>query len=266
MKYAGLCAHDASVARGERVTLSGFTFCVRPGEFVAIAGANGAGKSTALKLLAGILPPTSGGVELEGTPLHAFEPAKLGQQIAYLPQERTIHWGISARRVVELGRLPHKSFSAGMSAKDEDAIRNAMERMDVLHLQHRSVAELSGGERARVLLARALAQEALYVIADEPAAGLDPAHALTLFEDLRDLSQDGKAVVTALHDIAFAARFATRILLFKDGKCIVDGRCDEVLSSANLAEAFNIDAAVTHIDGLPVFLPRSSLRRSAEKT
>lgn len=261
-----LAANNITVTLGAREALRGFDVAVQPGELVAVVGANGAGKSTALRALCGLVAPASGQVTLDGKPIASFHRAELGRQIAYLPQDRNIHWGLSVRHVVELGRLPHKTFASGLSARDGRAVQAAMERMDVLHLEHRSIAHLSGGERTRVLLARALAQETRYLIADEPASGLDPAHALTLFEDLKSLAADGKAVITALHDLAFAARFATRVLLFKNGMCISDGPSDQVLSSANLAEAFGIEATVSHLDGIPVFLPRSSLRTSLPKT
>lgn len=261
-----LSAQGVDVALGSNTVLHGFGCDVRPGEFVAVAGANGAGKSTALRVLAGLLPPQRGTVMLDGRTIADYPRQTLGQQVAYLPQDRTIHWGLAVKRVVALGRLPHKSFASAMSTRDEEAVHKAMADMDVLHLEGRSVGQLSGGERARVLLARALAQEARYLIADEPAAGLDPAHVLSLFEDLRRLAQEGKAVVTALHDLAFAARYATRVLLFKQGRCIADGPSDQVLSNANLATAFNIDATVSHVDGLPVFLPRASLRNTTGLT
>lgn len=261
-----LAADGITVKLGAREVLRDFTFQVGAGELVAVVGANGAGKSTALRALAGLLTPAIGTVTLDGIALSQIARSELGRAIAYLPQDRTVHWGLSVRNVVALGRLPHKSFASGLSSKDDTAVKAAMERMDVLHLEHRSIAHLSGGERTRVLLARALAQETNYLIADEPAAGLDPAHALALFEDLKSLANDGKAVITALHDLAYAARYATRVLLFKDGRCICDGPSDQVLSSANLAEAFGIDATVSHVDGIPVFLPRSALRTSLPKT
>lgn len=261
-----LAADGITVKLGAREVLRDFTFQAGAGELVAVVGANGAGKSTALRALAGLLTPAIGTVTLDGTSLSQIARAELGRTIAYLPQDRTVHWGLSVRNVVALGRLPHKSFASGLSSKDDAAVKAAMKRMDVLHLEHRSIAHLSGGERTRVLLARALAQETNYLIADEPAAGLDPAHALALFEDLKSLADDGKAVITALHDLAYAARYATRVLLFKDGRCICDGPSDQVLSSANLAEAFGIDATVSHVDGIPVFLPRSALRTSLPKT
>lgn len=261
-----LAADGITVKLGAREALRDFTFQVGAGELVAVVGANGAGKSTALRALAGLLTPGTGTVTLDGISLSQIARAELGRAIAYLPQDRTVHWGLSVRNVVALGRLPHKSFASGLSSKDDTAVKAAMERMDVLHLEHRSIAHLSGGERTRVLLARALAQETNYLIADEPAAGLDPAHAIALFEDLKSLADDGKAVITALHDLACAARYATRVLLFKNGRCICDGPGDQVLSSANLAEAFGIDATVSHVDGIPVFLPRSALRTSLPKT
>ncbi|MEQ1718579.1 MAG: ABC transporter ATP-binding protein, partial [Hyphomicrobium sp.] len=201
-----------------------------------------------------------------GRPLGHYERAELGRRIAYLPQDRTVHWGLAAEHVVALGRLPHKSFAAGPSEKDRAAVSDAMMRMDIVHLKDRSVARLSGGERARVLVARALAQDAQYLIADEPTAGLDPAHSLTLFEELRRLGHEGKSVVTALHDLSLAARYATRILLLKDGRCIADGPPAQVLSNTNLATAFGVDAIVAEIAGLPVVLPRSPLRTTSPLT
>lgn len=260
MSAGSLVAENASVRLGERVVLQDFSVTVSPGELVAIAGANGAGKSTALKLMAGLLPPLSGSVALDGRRIETLPRHELGRNIAYLPQDRIVHWGLAAERLVALGRLPHKKFSSALSAADNAAVTAAMARTDVTRLRARPISQLSGGERARVLLARALAQDARYLIADEPTSGLDPAHTLTLFEELKRLTHDGKAVITALHDIALAARFATRILLFKDGRCIADGPPAESLSRNHLAEAFNIDANVSQVEGIPVFLPRSALR------
>ncbi|MEZ5899625.1 MAG: ABC transporter ATP-binding protein [Hyphomicrobiaceae bacterium] len=260
-----VCEH-IDVRLGERVVLTDLNFAVDPGEFVAIIGANGAGKSTALKSMARLLTPERGRILLDEHELSHYDRHSLGRKLAYLPQDRTVHWGLSGERVVALGRLPHQSLASGLGDADKRAIAEAMVRMDVSHLAQRSVARLSGGERARVLFARALAQEATYLIADEPTAGLDPAHALLLFEELQRLSQEGKAVVTALHDLSLAARYATRVAIFKAGCCIADGPPAQVLSSENLANAFAIDAIVSHVDGFPVFLPRSALRKPFELT
>ena len=255
-----LRAENASVDLGGREELSSFTFGVKGGELVGVVGANGAGKSTALKLLCGLHTPRTGSVTLDGEPLANLERAEIGRRIAYLPQDRTVHWGLTSERIVALGRLPHRSFSAAESARDGEAVASAMQRMDVAALKDRSISELSGGERARVLMARALAQEARYLIADEPTAGLDPAHALALFSELARLAADGHGVIVALHDLSLAARFATRLVLMKHGRCLADGPPAAVLSSSNLEAAFSIDAIVAEIDGIPVVLPRSETR------
>ena len=254
-----LTCEKVDVRLGERSVLTNFNFTVKPGELIAVIGANGAGKSTALRVMAGLLKPERGSVVLDDIALADYARHDLGKRLAFLPQERTVHWGLAVARVVALGRLPHKSIASGIGEAGERAVSDAMARMDVTHLAQRSVARLSGGERARVLFARALAQQATYLIADEPAAGLDPAHTLQLFEELQRLSQEGKAVVVALHELAIAARYASRVVLFKSGQCIADGAPRDVLSQENLATAFGIDAIMSQVEGFPVFLPRSAL-------
>ena len=253
----------AAVRLGERAVLRDFSTKIAPGEFVAVVGPNGAGKSTALKLMAGLIAPAAGTVTLDGAPLHSMPGKVLAKRIAYLPQDRTVHWPLAAERVVALGRLPHRSFAAGESDGDREAIASAMRRMDVTQFSDRSVATLSGGERARVLVARALAQEAEFLIADEPAAGLDPAHGLALFHEFARLSRDGHGVLTALHDLSLALRFANRVVLLCDGQCLADGQSAQVLTKDNLATAFGIEAIVTVIDGIPVVVPHAPLRAIA---
>jgi iron complex transport system ATP-binding protein len=261
-----LHADNASVRLGTRLAVEKLSLKIEPGEFVAVAGANGAGKSTALKLMAGLLAAEAGRVTLDGRPLADFSGPALGRSIAYLPQDRAVHWALKSERVVALGRLPHRSFAAGENSKDRAAIASAMERMDVAGFAERPVSKLSGGERARVLVARALAQEANYLITDEPASGLDPAHSLALFEELARLARDGRGVLTALHDLSLAARYATRIVLLKSGVCLADGPPARVLSKENLAAAFGIDAIVSEVSGIPVVLPRSVQRTTASPT
>jgi len=255
-----LSVENANVILGSRAVLHGFSMSISPGELVAVVGANGAGKSTALRVATGLIEPEQGRVLLEGAPLANVSRAERGRHIAYLPQDRTVHWALAAERVVALGRLPHRSFAAGESAADRAAIETAMQRMDVIGLKDRPVLALSGGERARVLVARALAQEARILVADEPTAGLDPAHSLSLFEELHRLAHEGHAVLTAMHDLSLVARFASRVLMMKDGALIADGRPVDVLTRDNLATAFGIDAIIADVAGLPVVLPRTSLK------
>jgi iron complex transport system ATP-binding protein len=245
-------ARGLRVRLGSRQVLSDLDFVAHTGELTAVIGPNGAGKSTLLRVLAGLLRPTAGAVELAGRALAEWQPTALARSLAYLPQERTVHWALNARAVVALGRLPHRSVGAGESAADRAAIEVALAAMDVVELADRPVLELSGGERARVLLARALAQQPSALLADEPAAGLDPAHQLALFRHFATLAAAGRTVIVALHDLSLAARFCHRIILVHAGRSIAAGLPQEVLTEEHLAVAYGIRAKYCAVDGVPI--------------
>ena len=235
-------AHELHVRLGRREVLRGLDFVAHAGEMTAVIGPNGAGKTTLLKALAGLLAPCAGTVSLEGCAL------------AYLPQERVTHWALTARAVVALGRLPHQPMGVSESPADARAIDAALAAMDIGHLAARPVSEMSGGERTRVLIARALAQEPAALLADEPVAGLDPAHQLGLFAHLTALASAGRTVVVALHDLSLAARFCHRILLMQAGRGVAAGAAEEVLTREHLAAVYGIAAQLTRIGGIPVVL------------
>jgi iron complex transport system ATP-binding protein len=242
-----------------REVLHGVDFRAEPGELTAIVGPNGAGKTTLLRALAGLLPAAAGSVMLSGRPLGEWPPRMRARLLAYLPQERVVNWALSARAIVALGRLPHQPIGTGESVADVRAIEAALAAMDVGHLASRPVLDMSGGERARVLIARALAQEASALIADEPAAGLDPAHQLALFAQFVRLTAAGRTVVVALHDLSLAARFCHRIVLLNAGRSIAAGAAQDVLTVEHLALAYGIEGRYVMIDGLPVVLARDVL-------
>jgi iron complex transport system ATP-binding protein len=238
-----------------RPVLVGAELIAQPGDLTAVIGPNGAGKTTLLRAVAGIIPPAAGTIRLDGELLAALDPRALARRLAYLPQERIVHWALTARAVVGLGRLPFRPLGAGESPADLAAVDAAMAAMDASHLAERPVPELSGGERARVLIARALAQEPAVLIADEPAAGLDPAHQLILFRHLAALAEAGRTVIVALHDLSLAARFCHSVALLHLGRTLAAGPPAHVLSPENLAAAYGITARYQAVDGVPVVLP-----------
>ena len=254
-----LHANSIHVGLSGRPVLKGVSLEAAPGEIIAIVGPNGAGKSTLLRAISGLLPLSQGRVTLEGRDLADTEPKALARAIAYLPQERTVHWPMSVRAVVALGRMPYRSAFAGLSADDVAAVAAAMKAMDVASFAERSVSELSGGERARVLVARALAQGARILVADEPTAGLDPAHALALFEHFQRLTYEGRTVLVALHDLSLAARFCHRLVLMKRGEVIASGSSETVLAPEPLAKAYGIRARLAHVDGVPILVSFEAL-------
>ena len=238
-----------------RAVLNDLDLAADRGQLTAVIGANGAGKTTLLRVLAGLLPAAAGEARLDGRALAAWPRPQLARTLAYLPQERTIHWALSARSVVALGRLPHRALGQGESAADRAAIARAITTKDIGHLAERPVSDMSGGEKARVLMARALAQEPQVLIADEPATGLDPAHQLALFRHFVTFATSGRTVLVALHDLSLAARFCHKIVLVHAGRALAAGPPEEVLTPPQLAAAYGIAAEYRTIDGLPVVLP-----------
>jgi iron complex transport system ATP-binding protein len=242
------------VALGAREVLSGLDFSAHAGEMTAVIGPNGAGKTTLLRAVAGLLRPTAGTAAVDGRAIADWQPQALARALAYLPQERVVHWALSARAIVALGRLPHQPMGAGESEADADAIAAALAAMDAAHLAGRPVLEMSGGERARILVARALAQQPRVLLADEPAAGLDPAHQLTLFRHFTTLAGSGCTIVVALHDLSLAARFCHRIVLMHQGRTVASGPPEDVLTSEHLAAVYGIRARYATLDGVPIVL------------
>ncbi|MEQ8640374.1 MAG: ABC transporter ATP-binding protein [Alphaproteobacteria bacterium] len=239
-----LACHDLSLSFGARPVLRSVSLSVAAGEMVALVGPNGAGKTTLLRALCGLLAADSGGVTVEGRSLDRLGRRSLARRLAYLPQNAASHWPLSVEAVVGLGRLPHRSAMAAPSVADRAAVARAMATADVVHLAARPVNELSGGERARVMLARALAGTPAVLLADEPVSGLDPYHRLDTMESLKRLSREGAAVVVVLHDLTLAGRYADRLVLLDGGQVAADGAPDQVLTAERLAGVYRI-AAVT---------------------
>ncbi len=237
------------VSLGKRQVLADVDVAVAPGRVTVLLGPNGAGKSTLLRTMAGLVVPWAGQVTLDGRDVARWPARERARTIGYLPQSGEVAWNMTARDVVALGRQPHGTSEA----IDDAAIDAALAATDAAMLADRSVGTLSGGERARVLLARVLAGEPQWLLADEPLASLDPAHQLDLLDRLRAVAASGKGVVVVLHDLVQAARVADDAILLKDGRLFAAGPAAEVLTPDTLGALFDVRmAAARGPDGRPV--------------
>lgn len=216
--------------------LQGVTLALRPGELTAICGPNGAGKTTLLRALAGLEPAP---VTLGETPLAALPPRTRAQVIGYLPQHASPAWNLSAEALVRLGRLPHRTSAA----EDNAAVHAALAALECAHLAQRGIRTLSGGERARVALARVLAGNPRWILADEPLASLDLAHAAALLAHLRTLADQGTGVVVVVHCLAHALNHADRVVVLHQGRVAADGPPHEALGEAIIQQVWGVRAA-----------------------
>ena len=227
-----LQASDVTVRRGGRAVVRDVSLSVGEGECVALLGPNGAGKTTLLRALLGLAP-------FEGrSSLAALPPLERARRAAWLPQTREIAWPVPVRDLVALGRHPH----ARGGAAGRQAVEGSLMRLGLGALANRPATELSGGEQARVLLARALAQETPLILADEPVAGLDPARQIEAMATLAALAREGRGVLVSVHDLSLALRHATRAVVMADGRVVADGSPTDVLTPVRLAEVFGIRA------------------------
>jgi len=252
---------------GGRELFRDISFRLRAGELVALAGPNGAGKSTLLRLLLGLHAPSAGGVALGGTPLPALGRREIARRAALLPQDSPFDLPLTVRDVVALGRLPHLGRFEPEREEDARAVERALDLTDTAALAGRRVTELSGGERHRVHLARALAQEAPVLLLDEPVAGLDLSHQLQALDLLRAVVDEGPraGALIALHDLSLAARRCDRMLLLAAGRLRADAPPAEVLTPETLARFFNVRAEVgTDAAGRPVVMPLDAIEPGGE--
>jgi iron complex transport system ATP-binding protein len=247
-----LTTSKLGVRLGTAQILHDVTLTAAAGEVIGVLGPNGAGKSTLLKALAGLVR-YQGNAELDGAQVSGLPLGRLARVRSFLPQGGAIHWPLTVRALVALGR--HASGDA-TTPKGQEAIDRAMAAANVEVLADRNVLELSGGERARALLARALAAEAPVLIADEPAAQLDPRHHWQCMDVLRQAAlARGALVIVALHDLSVAARMCSRVWVLHEGGIAADGPPAACLTPDLLAKVFGVDAHIGVADGASYIVP-----------
>jgi iron complex transport system ATP-binding protein len=241
------------VARGGRTVLHDVSVAFAAGRLTAVIGPNGAGKSSLLDVAAGLLRPEAGIVRLDGVALSATGGRALARRRAYLPQRAGVEWPISVVRVVALGLTPSLPAFGDLPAALRPAVDEALAACDLRDLGDRPATALSGGELARVMLARAIVGRPELLIVDEPTAGLDPRHALDAGRRLRALADAGCTVIVALHDLDLALRIADEALAVKDGRVVAHGPAAEVFTDAVLGALYDVSARVVRdADGASV--------------
>lgn len=242
-----------SLARAGRVVLDAVDVRFAPGRLTAIIGPNGAGKSTLLQVAAGLLKPDAGAAFLDDRDVAAFSRPALAQRRAYLPQRANVDWPISVERVVALGLLPQLPALGGLPPELASAIDAALAECDVADLRHREATSLSGGELARVMLARAIVGDPDLLIIDEPTADLDPRHGIDALRRLRARADAGRTVLVAIHDLDLAVRFADDVVAVRDGAIRVAGPVSEVITEAMLADLYDVRVRVMRdADGMVI--------------
>ena len=247
-----------TVRYGSRTALQNVSLAVRPGELVALAGPNGAGKTTLLRAILGLVTPSEGQIRIQGTPIAALSFRERAQRMAWLPQEEQPQENVPILDYVLFGRYAHVPPFYSENSADYARAEQALRSVDLWDRRESGIWEISGGERQRVLLARALTQDAPILLLDEPTSHLDIAHQLELLDRLqRWCGVGGRCVVTAMHDLNLATRYAGRVVVFSRGRLVQDGRPDEVLSSALLRSVWGIEAEIRRDarSGLPYIIP-----------
>lgn len=242
----GLRVDNISVELGKNPVLADIDITFEKGRICAVLGPNGAGKTTLLKAIAGLVPVRSGDISLDDDSLSNLTSLNRAKTLAYLPQNYKVAWDILVRDVVALGRFAHR----GSANDNAEAIEQAMQITDTARFAERTTGQLSGGELARVMLARVLAGEPDWILADEPLASLDPAYQIDMVARFREVANAGTAIIVVLHDINLAAKLADDVLMLKEGRVLAAGSASEELSAENLSKLYDIDIADIGEDSL----------------
>ncbi|WP_418284978.1 ATP-binding cassette domain-containing protein [Halorubrum sp. DTA46] len=239
-----IAVRDLSVSYGDLDVVSGVDLTVERGSFVGLVGPNGAGKSTVLRAIKGTVEPDAGSVELRGDRVSTLSAREAGRRVASVPQDTGLSFEFRVRHVVEMGRTPHLGRFDGHGPEDAAAVDEAMAAARVERFADRSIAAVSGGERQRVLLARALAQETPALLLDEPTASLDVNHAVATAGLVRGIVDEGRGALAAIHDLDMAARYCDEVVVLANGGVHAAGPPEAVLTGDTLRAAFDAEAFV----------------------
>ena len=252
---AELIVDSLTVTAQETTLVHQASFALTPGRLIALLGPNGAGKSTLLRASLGLINGAAGEALLDGAPIASWSPIERARRISYLPQIRPLAWPARTYDVAALGRFAYGGAPARLSDEDRAAISAALAGCDLTHLADRAADTLSGGELARLHCARAFATGAPLLIADEPAAALDPLHQFSIMTLIRRFVDDGGGALVVLHDAALAARYADEIIWMQSGRIVDAGPASDQITAERMAQIYGVRATILDsADGLAVQL------------
>ncbi|MDX7998417.1 ABC transporter ATP-binding protein [Xenorhabdus sp. Reich] len=235
-----LKAKDLSLAYGKRTIINGINLAIHDGEFSVIIGANGCGKSTLLRAISRSMKPQKGEILLDGTNIHRYKPKEVARELSLLTQGATITESLTVYDLVSRGRYPYQSFLRQWSAEDEQVVNEALKAVDLWEMSQKLISELSGGQRQRAWFAMTLAQQTPIILLDEPTTYLDISHQIELLDICQQLHRQGKTLVLVLHDINLALRYASRLIMMKDGQIYAEGVPEEVITIQSIEDVFGL--------------------------
>jgi len=260
LSNARISVENLIVRRNNKAIVDKLSFEIYAGDVLGLIGPNGAGKSTSLAMLAGIDTPDAGRIYLDQKDISGYSSKQRAQKIGWIEQVGSVHWPLTVERLVMLGRIPHLPTWSRATDADHNAVESALLKADCLNLRHRRVNTLSGGERVRTLLARALASTPEILFADEPVSALDLAHQLQTMQLLKDYAVDNRAVVVVMHDLSLAARDCNRLLLMHKGSKVAIGEPASVLHPRNIADVYGV-SVVSGCESVPWIIPEHLINR-----
>jgi iron complex transport system ATP-binding protein len=260
----GLALQGVGVMLSGQQIIDDVSFEVKPGEVVGLIGANGAGKSTAVRAALNLVKLDAGFVSVDGIDTSSLNLKSRAKLMSYVPQGTPVHWPLVAERLVALGRTPHLGPWDKISSNEQEIIKTAMIATDTWHLRDRIATTLSGGETARLMLARTIAVGAPYMLADEPTAALDPYHRLQVMDIMRAQAKAGTGILIVLHDLSFAQNYCDKLVLLHKGNILDQGETKHVLSDKNLMEAFHIHVSRWNDGNIEYLMPKAGIADPSE--
>ncbi|AOM40898.1 ABC transporter ATP-binding protein [Xenorhabdus hominickii] len=240
MVTSRLKAHNLSLAYGKRIIIDGVNLAIHDGELTVIIGPNGCGKSTLLRAISRSMQPKGGEVLLDETNIHRYKPKVVARELSLLTQGAAVTEALTIYDLVSRGRYPYQSFLRQWSEEDENVVNDALKAVDLWDLSQKLVSELSGGQRQRAWFAMTLAQQTPIILLDEPTTYLDISHQIEVLDLCQQLHRQGKTLVLVLHDINLALRYASRLIMMKNGQVYSEGIPEEIVTVQNIADVFGL--------------------------